>query len=307
MGRFRNQSAFLTLAVVLAVFASAQAPIKVDVRLVPLLVSVKDAQGQLVGSLNKSDFTVFDCGVKQDISIFEHHTALPLSVAVLLDNSGSTAKDLPYETASVEKFLRALLTEGNAKDAASLYSFNDDVVLLSPFTRNRSRLSDSLRLLKSSSGTSMYDAIYLASTRGLEGREGRHVIVIVTDGGDTTSDKRYRDAVEAAHRADAVIYPILVVPITNDAGRNLGGENALKTIALGTGGHVFTPDNVGADLDAAFTDILRDLRTQYLVGYYPHNLPADAPRFRPVSVSLTRKDLRATTRSGYYGDAAPAR
>jgi Ca-activated chloride channel family protein len=130
--------------------------------------------------------------------------------------------------------------------------------------------------------------------------------VVVTDGGDTTSGRRYLDAVEAVQRAEAVIYPILVIPITNDAGRNVGGENALTQISRDTGGRVFAP-SVGSQMDTAFADILRDLRTQYLLAYYPHNLPADAPRFRPVRVELGRKDLQASTRTGYYGDAAPLR
>ena len=305
MGRLRSQSALLTLGVLLAAAAvCAQSTFKVDVKLVRLLVSVKDARGQLIGSLNKSDFTVYDCGVKQEIRVFEHNTVLPLSVSVMIDNSGSTAKDLKYEITSVDKFLKALISEGNSEDAASLYSFNDDVVLLSPFTRRLQRLSDSMKQLRSSAGTSMYDAIFLVS-HDLQRRDGRHVMIIVTDGGDTTSDKKYRDAVMAAQNAESVVYPILVVPITNDAGRNLGGERALETIATDTGGRVFYP-SVGAELDAVFADILRDLRTQYLVAYYPQNLPADAPKFRPVKVELSRKDLRPSTRTGYYGDAASA-
>jgi len=304
MGRFGYQSGLL---IALPVLLLAQTPptFKVDVPLVRLLVSVKDSKGQLVGSLNKPDFTVFDCGVKQEVAVFEHHTALPLSVSVLIDISGSTATNLPYEVTSITKFLRALIAEGNPDDAASLYSFNDQVTLLRSFTRSQQRLTDAMSQLRPTAGTSMYDALLLAS-RGFRDREGRHVVVVVTDGGDTTSGIRYRDAIEAAQRAEAVIYPILVVPITNDAGRNVGGENALTQIANDTGGRVFSP-SIGAQLDAAFADILRDLRTQYLVGYYPRNLPADAPRFRPVRVELTRKDLQASTRSGYYGDAAPLR
>jgi Ca-activated chloride channel family protein len=132
------------------------------------------------------------------------------------------------------------------------------------------------------------------------------VIVAVSDGGDTTSIKKYADAFESAQSADTIIYPVLVIPITNDAGRNLGGERALDTLASGTGGRVFQPTGA-AELDQAFAQILRDLRTQYLVGYYPRNLPADAPRFHPVRVELSRKDLRATTRTGYYGEASAAR
>jgi len=304
MGRFRYQSAIVITAV-LAIAAAAvlaQSTFKVDVKLVRLLVTVKDSKGTLMGSLEKPDFTVYDSGVKQEVAVFEHHTALPLSVALLIDTSGSTATNLRYETTSLEKFLRALIREGNPNDAVALYAFNDDVTRLNSFTRREERLSESLRTLKAQAGTSLYDAVHLAS-RDLNGREGRHVIVAVTDGGDTTSVKKYADAFESAQNADAIIYPILVVPITNDAGRNLGGERALDSLAAGTGARVFQP--MGAsELDEAFTQILKDLRTQYLVGYYPRNLPAESPRFHPVRVDVSRKDLRATTRTGYYGDAS---
>lgn len=303
MGRFRHKSALVILAAALAgATAIARAQFKVNVKLVRLLVSVKDARGELVGSLEKPDFTVFDNGVKQDIAVFEHHTEVPLSVSLLVDTSGSTATNLRYETTSIEKFLRALLREGNTGDAAALYAFNDQVTRMNSFTRREQRLIDSLKELKGNAGTSLYDAIHLAS-RDLAGRDGRHVIVAVSDGGDTTSVKKYADAFESAQNADAIIYPILVIPITNEAGRNLGGERALETLASGTGGRVFQPMGA-AELDAAFTQILRDLRTQYLVAYYPRNLPVDAPRFHLVKVELSRKDLRATTRTGYYGDAS---
>ncbi|MBZ5674285.1 MAG: VWA domain-containing protein [Acidobacteriia bacterium] len=303
MGRFRHKSALVAASAIAIGIAIgiAKAQIKVDVKLVRLLVSVKDAKGQLVGSLEKPDFTVYDTGVKQDIAIFEHHTEVPLSVSLLIDTSGSTATNLRYETTSVEKFLRALLREGNPGDSAALYAFDDEVTRLNAFTRREQRLIDSLKELRGKAGTSFYDAIHLAS-RDLAGRDGRHVIVAVTDGGDTTSVKKYADAFESAQNADAIIYPILVIPITNDAGRNLGGERALETLASGTGGRVFQPMGAG-ELDDAFTQILRDLRTQYLVAYYPRNVPADAPRFHLVKVELGRKDLRATTRTGYYGDA----
>jgi Ca-activated chloride channel homolog len=304
MGRFRYQSA-IVIASALALASAAlfaQSTFKVDVKLVRLLVTVKDSKGTLMGSLEKPDFAVYDSGVKQEVAVFEHHTALPLSVALLIDTSGSTATNLRCETTSLEKFLRALIREGNPNDAVALYAFNDEVTRLNSFTRREERLSESLRTLRARAGTSLYDAVHLAS-RDLNGREGRHVIVAVTDGGDTTSVKKYADAFESAQNADAILYPILVVPITNDAGRNLGGERALDSLASGTGARVFQPMGA-AELDAAFTQILRDLRTQYLVGYYPRNLPPDTARFHPVRVELSRKDLRATTRTGYYGDAS---
>ena len=299
MGRLRSQGA---LALLLIPFLAAQTIFKMDVKLVRLLVTAKDSSGKLVGGLEKADFTVTDSGVKQEVAVFERNTALPLSISIMIDASGSTAKDLRYEIQSVEKFLKALLHEGNTADAAALYQFNTDVMLLSSFTRREARLREALKQVKADGGTALYDAIVLGS-QDLEGREGRHVMIVVTDGGDTTSSQKYRNAAEAAQLADAVIYPILVVPITNDAGRNLGGERALERLAADTGGKVFAPA-LGAQLDAAFAEILRDLRTQYLVGYYPRNIPAEAPRFHAVKVELARSDLRAQTRAGYYGEAA---
>ena len=292
----------LFLVAVITGLLPAQPTFNVDVKLVRLLVTAKDQRGEAVGGLDAQDFSIFDLGVPQTISVFERNTAFPLSVSVMIDTSGSTAKDLRYEVTSVEKFLRTLLGEGNPKDAAALYSFNDSVTLLSSFTRNEGRLNNALRDIHADGGTSFYDALSLAS-EGLRDREGRHVVVVVTDGGDTTSRLKYKEGLEAAHRAEVALYPILVVPITNDAGRNTGGEHALETLAAGTGGRVFQP-SIGAQLDKAFSDIIRDLRTQYLIGYYPRNLPADAPAFHLVRVETSRKDLRAQTRTGYYGDQA---
>jgi len=279
----------------------AQEPrFKIEVQLVRLLVTVTNTNGDLVGSLEARDFAVFDKDVSQEIAVFEHQTTQPLSVTLMIDTSGSTAKDLRYETVSLGKFLNALVRDGNPADAASLYSFNDQVTLLSSFTRHLTRLEDSLKPLKADAGTSLYDAIYLSSS-ALRDREGRHVIVVVTDGGDTTSSKKYPDALAAALKADAIFYPIVVVPISNPAGRNIGGEHALETLAASTGGRAFYP-TVGPDLDRTFADILRELRTQYLIGYYPRGPAVGDGKFHRIRLELPEhKDLRISTRTGYYG------
>ncbi len=281
-----------------------QEPIfRVDVRLVRLLATVKNAAGDLVGSLGPKDFTVRDNDVIQEISVFEHQTTQPLSITLLIDTSGSTGKDLKFETASLVKFLDALVREGNPSDAVSLYAFNYQVTLINWFTRRLSRVEDNLKRLAAEGGTSLYDAIYLSSP-ALRDREGRHVIVAVTDGGDTTSSKKYNDALNAAQKADAIFYPIVVVPITNPAGRNIGGEHALETLASSTGGRAFYP-SIGTQLDRAFADILRDLRTQYMLGYYPRGVTAGDGMFHTVRVELPqRKDLRISTRTGYYGEVS---
>jgi Ca-activated chloride channel family protein len=272
---------------------------RVDVDLVRVLATVRNLSGDLVGTLAKEDFELYDNGVRQDIAVFERQTEQPLSIALLVDNSLSTAKELKYEAESVSRFLKAVYTEGHAEDAVALYSFSYETELRAGFGRRPERIEESMRLLKPASGTSLYDAIYLVS-HDMEIREGRRVIVLITDGGDTTSAKNFRQALEAAQIADAVLYAILVVPITNDAGRNLGGENALTALAAGTAGRVFTP-SVGPDLDRAFSDILTELRTQYFLGHYPQGLPATRERFHRLDVKVLKPGLRVNARSGYYG------
>ena len=292
----------LSLGCVIAFTVSAQqADIRVDVNLVRVITTVKDPAGEPVASLSKEDFTVLDNGVAQSVAVFERRTEQPLSVALLIDCSGSTAKDLKYEVESIGRFLHAMFAEGNPKDTVALYSFNYQVVRHNYFTRNAGPIERSLRSLHGEAGTSLYDAIYLAS-RELDNRDGRRIMVIVTDGGDTTSGVDFHAALEAAQVADSVIYPILVVPIANDAGRNVGGENALTTLAAGTGGHVFAP-TLGAELDRAFTHLIEDLRTQYLLAYYPKDIPLTKNRFHRLEVRVSKPQLHVLARNGYYGEA----
>ncbi len=281
--------------------AQQQPTFRTNVSLVRIVATVKTQAGELVGALRKEDFAVADNGVAQEVAVFERQTDQPLSVALMVDTSGSTAKDLKFETDSAARFLRALLGEGNPQDSVALYTFNWQVRLENSFTHSLTSLTNSFKLLHGEAGTSLYDAIFLAA-RDLEDREGRKVMVIVTDGGDTTSSKDVHQALRAAQFADAVIYPVVVIPITNDAGRNIGGENALKFMADGTGGRTFLP-SLGAELDRAFSDIIDELRTQYMLGFYPRNVPLTKDRFHKLQVSVQRTELRVSARNGYYGDA----
>jgi Ca-activated chloride channel homolog len=277
---------------------------RTEVKLVRLLATVKDAAGRLAGGLSKEDFRIFDNGAEQTISVFERQTAQPLSVGVLLDISGSTAKELRYQTDSIERFLKALFGAGNEGDQAALFTFNWEVVKRTGFTRDLKRIVGAMKGLRAEAGTSLYDGILLTA-KELNFRSGRRVMVVVTDGGDTTSSSDFHAALEAAQMADAVLYCILVMPITNDPGRNVGGENALSQFASGTGGKVFLP-TVGAALDRAFSEILLDLRTQYLIGYYPKNVPLTRNRFHALRLEVRGTDLRVQTRSGYYGEFDPS-
>jgi Ca-activated chloride channel homolog len=270
----------------------------VNSNLVRLLVSVRDRQtGAIVTNLSKEDFQVRDDTVFQSIAVFERNTSLPLSIAILVDTSGSTRKDLNYETGSILKFLRAVKQAGNSEDAMAVYSFNWQVQMQVGYTRSEPRAARAMRMLHGEGGTSLYDAVYLVS-QDLSDREGRHVMVVVTDGGDTTSYKKFDDAIQAALASDVVLYPVVVVPIESDAGRNLGGEHALESMARLTGGGTFFPAGAG-QLDRAFGEILRALRTQYLIGYYP-NRSTGKSRYHGVVVTTTNAKYTVTARSGYY-------
>jgi Ca-activated chloride channel family protein len=271
---------------------------------VHVIASVKNSSGDLVGALQKSNFKIFDNGVEQEIRVFERQSSQPLSIALLIDCSGSTAKDLKYETDSAAKFLKALLTEGNPDDAVELISFDSDVNPVKLFTHNYASLDNALKYVHGSGGTSLYDAIYYAAN-ALENRGGRKVMVVISDGGNTTSTLDIQKCLKAAQFADAVIYPVVVVPITNEAGRNTGGEHSLIFMAEGTGGRTFFP-SASKELDQAFADIITELRTQYFMAFYPQGVPLPKNPFHKLEVKVDQPDLRVSARNGYYGEAEGA-
>jgi Ca-activated chloride channel family protein len=278
--------------------------IRVNVNLVHVVATVRNRAGSLVGALQKDDFEIYDNGVKQDLAVFERQTDQPLSVALMIDTSGSTGKDLKYETDSATRFLHSLLSEGSPRDAVALFGFNADVSEVSGFTHDYTALETRFRYLFPQGATAVFDAILLGS-RELEKREGRKVIVIVTDGDDTFSKTTSHEALAAAQLADATVYPIVVVPIANDAGRNVGGEHVLAFMADGTGGKTFLPA-LGPELDKAFAEIVTALRTQYMLGFYPHGVPPTKERFHNLEVRVKRPELRVSARNGYYGEVETA-
>jgi Ca-activated chloride channel homolog len=295
-----------TALVCAAALLAQQSPvIKVDVNLVHVVATVKTKNGELVGSLTKDDFAIYDNGAKQEIAVFEHHTEQPLSIALQIDTSGSTAKELKYETDAATRFARSLLGEGNPQDALSLYTFNWSVRQATRFGRDLKQLEARFKLLRGEAGTALYDALVFGA-RDLEPRDGRKAIVVVTDGGNTVSSYTIDDALEAAHLADAVIYSVVVMPITNDAGRNIGGEHALQILAERTGGKIFFPAP-GPELDRVFSEIIRELRTQYMIGFYPRNVPLNKERFHKLEVKVKQPDLRVSARNGYYGEVEHVR
>ncbi len=273
-----------------------------EVRLVTLPVTVKDASGAPLGDLAREDFQIVEEGESRELAFFERRTDRLLSMALMLDTSLSTAIELRYERESARRFLAGLLGPGSHPgDSAAVFSFSADVEALQWFSRDLKALERALGRVRPDTGTSAYDAFVLASQE-LVSREGRRVIVAITDGGDTTSRWTFADALRAAHDAEVAIYPLVVVPIQADAGRNRGGEHALITLAAKTGGEAFVQHGA-QDLDESFGQILRSLRTQYLLGFYPRiEGSASKELFRDVEVRVARDGAAVFSRSGYYFD-----
>ncbi len=275
-----------------------QAPtFRVDVKLVNIFVTVTDENGAPVSGLKKDDFKIFEDGQAQQISVFGRESELPLSIALMIDTSLSTRKDLKLELESARRFVRSTL---RPVDALSLFQFNEDVDQLVPFTSDLARIDRGIERVRVGAATALYDAVYLGSESLLD-RRGRKVMVVITDGGDTVSHYDYHRALRAAQEAEAIIYSIIVVPVSASAGRDIGGEHALMQLSQDTGGKHFYADS-DAQLEEAFRKISDELRTQYLLAYYPSRRVSSSD-FRRIEVRVSGESsggLRARHRTGYY-------
>jgi Ca-activated chloride channel family protein len=279
--------------------AAQELTLHVDVKLVNVFVNVIDQNGAIAAGFTSEDFALTEDGRPQQIAVFERQSELPLNLTLAIDTSGSVRKDMAEEADAARQFAHALL---RSQDQMNLLQFATEVRELTPFTNQVSQIDHGLGQLRGDWATALYDAICLASAR-LGGNPGRRVLVLISDGDDTASSATYAQAVEQALRNEVMIYSLIDVPIEASAGRDLGGEHALITLSEQTGGKSFYVSDGG--LDKAFAQVSDDLRTQYLLGYYPHNqepgrafhrIQVTIPRAAPLSFNIRH-------RTGYYADS----
>lgn len=283
--------------------AQPQAHYKVSVHLVDVFVNVTDAQNAPVPGLTQSDFTLAEDGIPQKIAYFERETNLPLNIVLAIDTSGSVYKDFSIEKRAARDFVHALM---RPVDRLDLIDFNSTVDEIVPFTSDVRRIDQGLNHLTAGPATALYNAIYLSSQR-LAPRHGRKVLVVISDGGNTVPGTDYPQALEEAVRDEVMIYSIIDLPIMADAGRDTGGEHALISLSNGTGGKYYYAEYGG--LSAAFERISQDLRTQYLIGYYPIPRRSESD-FRHIQISLSPAVSGAAQdtlryRPGYYAPPSP--
>jgi Ca-activated chloride channel homolog len=281
--------------------AQTSPPIRVDVKLVNVFVNVTDANSSPVGGLTKDDFTLAEDGHPQKIAVFERQSEMPLSIVLAIDTSGSVNKDLAVERHAAHTFVHSLL---RPVDRLDLIDFSSDVREIVPFTNKLNRIDYGLENLIPGPATALYSAVYLAS-QSLATQPGRRVLILISDGGNTVNGTDYADALEQAVRSETMVYSLIDVPIAADAGRDTGGEHAMITLSQETGGKYYYAD--AEHLDEAFHKVSEDLRTQYLLAYYPVHRISDSD-FRRIDVTLKQPPNTHYTvrnRTGYY--ATPAR
>ena len=289
--------------------APAQAPaIKAEVNLVNLFATVRDKNKRIVTDLKQDDFKVSEDGHEEKISFFSKEMALPITLGLLLDTSGSEQNMLASIQDAGARFLHRVLRKG---DEALIISFDTDVDLLADFTDDRSILDRAINKARintpgggyiagnpgpvggNMTGTALYDAIYLACGDKLNGEAGRKAIVIVTDAQDEGSKVRLEEAIEAAQRTDTVIHLLLV------ADPRFGGNvGVARRLTDETGGRLIIV-NSEKKLEEAFDQISEELRSQYTLGYYPTNTAKDG-KFRKIRVDANNHDYKVLARKGYY-------
>ena len=291
--------------------------LNVNVNLVNLYFSARDKDG-FITNLRKDECALTEDKVPQTIKNFTQEKNLPLTIGILLDTSGSQMNVLPLEKESGSTFLRDVLTP---KDEAFLISFDINVDLLSDYTNRASDISRAMNKAQINTGagtgsvtgngnprgTLLYDAVFLAAHDKLTQEAGRKIIVMLTDGGDQGSQETLKTATEAAQKANAIVYVILIADrqfYGGGFGINLAdtGARDMDQLARDTGGRVINVGHDGKKLEDAFTQIQDELRTQYLASYTPTNAKADGT-YRKIDLACG-KNLKVQTRKGYY--AMPA-
>lgn len=295
----------------------AEPTLKVDVDIVNILFNVRDKSKNLVGNLTKDDFTIFEDGKQQTVKYFNRETDLPLTIGLLIDVSASQMNLIDIERNAADQFFGSVI---RPKDLAFLISFGADADLLQDYTSSPKLLRKGLNDLQVNSGvggimpgpvptagqprgTIMYDAIYLAAHDQLKGQVGRKVLVLITDGEDQGSRYTIKQAIEAAQKADALVYSFFYVDrdfYRRGGGLMFGGGNAgaLRQISDDTGGHVFQIDRK-MTLQNAFDELNSEMRTQYAIGYTPSN-PTKDGSFRKIEIRTGNRDWKVQARKGYY-------
>jgi VWFA-related protein len=276
--------------------------LSVNVDLVNVLFTVADKNGRFITNLQKEDFKVSEDYVGQTISNFSNETNLPLSIGLVFDTSSSILGKLKFEQEAAGEFFYTSLRRGT--DKAFVVTFDNRVGLAQDFTDNSELLTRSLDKVHSAGTTALFDAVYSAIDNKLIGQAGRHVIIVISDGDDNSSERSLDETVEMAQKTDTVIYAVGTNPTQLFGSDKDRGNKYLKRLTEETGGRLFLPVKL-EDLTQSFLQISEELRSQYTLGYRSTNLKRDGT-YRRIKIATTNKLFRVRARDGYYASRANA-
>jgi Ca-activated chloride channel family protein len=286
--------------------------IRINSDLVNIVVTITGRPSNASLDLKPEDFEIFEDGAPQEIANFSRNADQPLKMVMLFDTSLSVARVLDFERIAAARFFERVI---RPQDRAAVFSVSTDVVVLQEFTNKVPLLVDATRHLRAQGATSLYDGIYLAADY-VEKAQGRRMIVVVSDGGDTTSNKSLLEALAQSQESDAVIFAVFTGnPWPSQNLRDLAAERALEALTRETGGEVLKPklplgkngsrhgeetDDLSLkELDLAFDILAEQLRTQYVLGFFSTNEKRDGS-FRKLSVRIKKPGYVARARTGYY-------
>lgn len=281
--------------------------------LVPLNVTVLDAQQQFVRGLTVSDFSVLEDGVEQQVEFFEA-TEVPLDLIILLDTSSSMSDKMGIVHEAAVGFVRTL----RPHDRGAVVAFSGTVDVLQPMTSDRELLEDAVRRTAARGATSLHNAIYIALKqfgRGVrqDGDVRRQALAVLSDGEDTSSLISFEDVLTAARKSGVSVYPIALQSKYASSRLVASGqrryftesEYSLRALARETGAQAFFPLQI-VELKNIYAVIAEELSSQYSIAYAPSNARADG-RFRKIQVRVTsRPELRLRTRTGYIAEVRRA-
>lgn len=289
-------------------------PLRVTTGLVHLVAAVSDRRNHFITDLDQKEFHILEDGKPEDIKFFGRQTDLPLRIGLLIDTSNSIRDRLHFEKDASIDFLDSVIRRH--KDEAFLMTFDNEPEIIQDFTGDVGVLTEAIEKQRAGGGTSLNDAIYLASQKLAKAPlpegpnpEIRRVLVVFSDGEDNLSDRALSESIEMAERCEVAIYSIStstdwVSVTTGDRPRKMfktPGDEVLERFSVETGGRVFFPYKVD-DLAESFQDIGAELRSQYFIAYAPAT-PPDG-RYRKIQVDITdRKGLTVRTRKGYYANS----
>ena len=286
-----------TLAASGIALAQDEPTFKSDVKVVSILANVIDKQGHLIHDLTKDDFQVLENNRPQAIKYFSRDTDLPLTLGLMIDTSMSQAQVMESERAASFRFLDRVL---KPKDQVFIMKFDMDVAMPAPLTADREALRKALAFVDTPTrnelrsqyggGTLLFDAIVKASKEIMINQQGRKALIVISDGGENGSEASLTESIDAAHRADTLIYSILF--------GGTEGRGNLQRMSKETGGGYFEP-NKRFSIDQVFDAIQDELRGQYNIGYVS-DVPVRISEFRKLQLTTSRKGLTVQAREKYW-------